>query len=234
MAGNVAQPINEFLLEVRYSPNAKILDYRGSWAEAVSKHMELSDWQIVENRFDVFDKSKDRSFFVSYRNAGSLIRNCTTRNFFADQTNRFLRYLFEQKQFGDSLFVDRFGVRARFATPSAESYADLLQRYTTRYLTLQPAAYEAVGGQLLDMAGPIDFTMKNGTIKSVSGPMPKEQITQAFAWLEAVPERALFFDMDYAVSPKATLGGQEVMNKVKAFSGDVWDIHEKLRTLILG
>ena len=79
------QTINEHLLEIRYSPNPKILDYRGTWAESVSKFMELSEWQIVENRFDVFDKEQTRRFFVSYKNAGALIHNSTTRNYFPDQ-----------------------------------------------------------------------------------------------------------------------------------------------------
>ena len=36
---------NEFLLEIRYKPNARILDHRGDWAERISEHMRLPRWR---------------------------------------------------------------------------------------------------------------------------------------------------------------------------------------------
>jgi hypothetical protein len=48
--------LNEHVLEVRYKPNPKVLDYRGTWAESISDHMKLPEWRIVENRIDIYDK----------------------------------------------------------------------------------------------------------------------------------------------------------------------------------
>ncbi len=50
--------LNAHTLEVRYKPNPKILDYRGTWAELISNHMNLSEWKIIENRIDIYDKEK--------------------------------------------------------------------------------------------------------------------------------------------------------------------------------
>ena len=115
MADITSRSINELLLEIRYSPNAKILDYRGTWAETVSKHMELSEWQIQENRFDVYDKQDTKRFFVSYRNAGGLIRNSTTRNYFSDQINFCVTSLIKNPLVAlyllrDSVFVEGLGL----------------------------------------------------------------------------------------------------------------------------
>jgi hypothetical protein len=62
--------ISENIIEVRYKPNPKLLDYRGTWAEMISTYLELSEWKIVENRFDVFDKDKSKRIFVSFEMKG--------------------------------------------------------------------------------------------------------------------------------------------------------------------
>ena len=82
--------INEYTLEIRYRPNPKILDFRGSWAEAISAHMKLPEWSILENRVDIYDdKTKERAF-VGFRNAGYVAQDTPTRNYFADKTSRYL------------------------------------------------------------------------------------------------------------------------------------------------
>jgi hypothetical protein len=234
MTGAADRIINEYLLEVRYSPNAKILDYRGTWAESVSKFMDLRQWEIVENRFDVFDKEQTRRFFVSYRNAGALIHNSSTRNYFPDQANKFLRFLFDQKAFGDSLLLERLGVRARFATSFDGSFEELLNRYSTRFLTINPKVHELMNATIIDIAGPIDFSTKNGKINTSSGPMPKEQVAQAFSHEKDLPDIALYFDFDYWIRPNTTFPGKEILDIIKSFSGEIWDFHESLISLILG
>jgi len=233
MTDSILESINNFLIEIRYSPNAKILDYRGTWAETVSKHMELNEWQIQENRFDIYDKQNIRRFFVSYRNAGAQIRNCTTRNHFPDQVNKFLRYVFDQKAFGSTLFVERFGVRARFGTAFNGTYEELLQRYTTKFITINPDAQKLINGKIVDVGAPIDFSTSIGNIKSTSGPMPKKQLQSVFNNEDNLPDVALFFDFDYWVRPNTTLTDKEILSKTKLFSGEVWDLNEKLSSLIL-
>ena len=59
MADKISQreSVGEFVLEIRYAPNPKTLDYRGTWADMVSKHLEMNEWRIVENRFDTYNTS---------------------------------------------------------------------------------------------------------------------------------------------------------------------------------
>lgn len=234
MTNVIPQSINDFLIEIRFSPNAKILDYRGQWAEAISQHMELSEWQIQENRLDIFDKEQARRFFVSYRNAGALIRNSSTRNYFSDQVNKFLKYLFEQKSFGDKLNVERFGVRGRFATAFSGSFEELLNLYSTKFITIRPEALKVINAKIVDIGMPIDFSTNNGNINSASGPMAKSQLSKIFDREKNLPEVALYFEFDYWVRPNVTIIAKDILNKTKTFSGEVWDLNENLCSVISG
>ena len=62
--------LNEQIVEIRYQPNAKVLDWRGRWAETMAAKLELPHWRIVDNRLDIHDKDEDRHCFISFRNAG--------------------------------------------------------------------------------------------------------------------------------------------------------------------
>ena len=129
--------------------------------------------------------------------------------------------------------VHRIGVRAKFATNFGGTFDELLQRYSTRYITLNPDAYAAFKAKLVDVAGPLDFTTNEANIKTLSGPMSKEQVSQAFNLEKDPPAVALFFDLDFWVRPESSLSDREILNKVKFFSGEVWDLHERLRSLII-
>jgi len=67
--------VNEHVLEIRYKPNPKILDLRGTWAEQISLHMDLPHWRIVANRIDAFTEGESIHAFVGFRNGGM---GCTT------------------------------------------------------------------------------------------------------------------------------------------------------------
>ena len=75
---------NENILEIRYKPNPKILDYRGTWAEALAQVMSVSEWRIDENRIDVSNKEKTLKAFASYKNAGAVIEGWTNRGWLRD------------------------------------------------------------------------------------------------------------------------------------------------------
>jgi hypothetical protein len=85
-AEHMAQPftrtINEHILEIRYKPNAHLLDFRGEPATSISQHMELTEWRIDENRVDVYSKDQAVRFFAAFRNSGAVMRNTSLADFF--------------------------------------------------------------------------------------------------------------------------------------------------------
>ena len=91
--------LNEHVLEVRYKPNPKVLDYRGAWAESISDHMNLPEWRIVENRIDIYDKKNKDHAFVGFRNAGFVAHDTPTKNYFSDKAVKFLKHLFSFEGF---------------------------------------------------------------------------------------------------------------------------------------
>ncbi|MGB9627770.1 MAG: hypothetical protein ACPL6D_03840 [Thermodesulfobacteriota bacterium] len=102
--------INEHIFEIRYKPNPKVLDYRGSWAEAISEHMQLPDWRILENRIDVYNEKIGERALVGFRNAGFVTRNTPIKKYFPERTIKFFRYVLYLNGFGKILFVERIGV----------------------------------------------------------------------------------------------------------------------------
>jgi hypothetical protein len=53
---NLRRTASEHVFEIRYRPNAKILDKRGEWAEKLSHELELPAWRIGANRLDVVNE----------------------------------------------------------------------------------------------------------------------------------------------------------------------------------
>jgi hypothetical protein len=229
-----AKKINEQIVEIRYRPNAKVLDYRGTWAEMLAEHLSLTEWQIIENRFDVFDKDNSRLGFVSYKNAGFIVHNSPTKNYFSDQANKFFRFLFDQKPFGDPLFIARVGVRSRFATEYNGSFEQLLELYSSRFLTLTPQAKTALAAKIIDLGGPIDAETALGKINSRSGPMSKQQIKEFFEFEDSPPDVAFYLDIDYWQKPECQVASKDLLATLRRYADENWDRHERIISLVLG
>jgi hypothetical protein len=226
---------NELVVEVRYKPNARVLDFRGTWAEAISAFMQLPHWQIVENRIDIF--TEDRSFraFVGFRNAGLVLLESPNRNYFADQATKLLRFVFELEGFGDPVFVERLGVRSRFCDPFAGSFDELRDRFASQYVTLTDQAKQAIGAdaRLVDIGAPLNMADHLGNFNTMSGPMVKDQFPKFFTKDELFPDVGLYYDIDYWVKPERHIPGQQILTQIKDFSTASWDRHERLRDLLL-
>ena len=199
--------LNEHILEIRYKPNPKILDYRGTWAESISNHMKLPEWRIVENRIDIYDKdNKDRAF-VGFRNAGFLAYNTATKNYFPDKAVKYFKYLFSFEGFEKSPYIERIGLRSKFCKEYNGSFDELKDKYSSNYLYLTKRAKEILNAKLLDIGGPLNFADKYGNFNTMSGPMTDEQIPQFFEATEDLPAVGLYFDIDYWQKPKRELNG---------------------------
>ena len=81
-------PLSEYVLEFRYKANPKVLNYRGTWAELLSKYMDVKHFFIAENRVDVFNDEQSIRIFVSFKNAGLVLRENSDHQFFADKCDK--------------------------------------------------------------------------------------------------------------------------------------------------
>ena len=226
--------LNEQILEVRYKPNAKILDYRGSWAEAISEHMKLPQWRIIENRIDIYDDKNRDHAFVGFRNAGFVAYNTSTKNYFADKAVKLFKFICSLEGFEKVPYVERIGVRSRFCKGYRGSFDTLRDKYTSNYLNLTERAREIIGAKLLDIGGPLNFRDSHGNFNTLCGPMVEEQIAGYFGKDEEVPKVGLYFDIDYWLAPKTEVDWREILRHISTFANSSWERFDKLTKLILG
>lgn len=225
---------NVHIFEIRFKPNARILDYRGSWAERISEHMGFSEWRIVENRFDVFDADGKNRAFVGYRNAGFTCFDSPTANYFPDHTLKFIKYLLDIDEFNAPIHVARIGVRAKFHTQFDGSYEELVQRYSSRYLILTDKAKKIMNANILDISCPIDFADKLENFNTLIGPIKGTQAQQYLDRDDEFPEAGLFFDIDYWRKPNKSLENDKILEIISSFSSEAWRKNEQITNLILG
>lgn len=232
----IVELITEHILEIRYQPNSNILDYRGILANSISKHMELSEWRIDENRVDVYSKDQLIKVFVSFRNAGVVIRDTTESDYFANKASKYIRFLFSQKPMPDSISAGRIGVRSRFAVSSPIPFTKLVDQFQQRIFNISDAAMKAFDARLIDVGAPLNFETKNGKINTQSGPMEKEQLSGFFDFKDkdSLPNCALYFDFDYWTRPGEPLVVKNIPSLIKLYSHENWERFTRLRSLILG
>lgn len=228
-----AKSCNENIFEIRYKPNAKVLDYRGMWAEKISDHMRLAEWRIIENRIDVFDKDAKNRAFIGFRNAGFISHDTPTANYFPDQAVKFFNFVLELDGFGSPIFVTRIGVRLKFYTAFEGSFEELFERYSTRFLMVTDKAKEILNAKLIDIGGPLNFADSYGNFNTSSGPMTAEQARQFLSRTEDLPKVGLYFDIDYWQKPEKRVENRKILELISSYSREAWNKHERIYNLIM-
>lgn len=227
--------LNEHVVEVRFKPNPRVLDYRGEWAATIADKMELPDWKIIENRVDILSSQRLEHAFFGFRNAGFTCSNTSTQIQFPERATKFLRLLFEQERFDSKPVVERLGVRSKFCVPYDGDFEELNQLVATKYVTMTPGLAEAFGeeARLIDIGAPLNFEDDLGNFNTSCGPMGNEQLKQFFRAEKGLPAIGLFFDIDYYVHPGKRMSHQEVQSQVQRFSRRSWERHAKVLQLVL-
>lgn len=227
--------INEHILEIRYKPNPRILDFRGTWALAISQLLEVPHWRIIENRIDIFSEDNVIRAFVGFHNSGIILLDTPTRNYFPDHAIKLLKFLFQLDGFGDPIFLERLGVRSKFCTPFQGTFEDLRDRVTVRYVSLTEQGKAAIGfdSSLIDVGAPLNFADKLGNFNTMCGPMSKDQFPRFFSSSETFPEVGLYYDIDYWSKPNKEMEGKQLLNLVRDFAYAAWDRHDRVRSLII-
>lgn len=227
--------INTHVFEIRYKPNPKILDYRGAWAEVISEHLQLPRWQILENRIDVHNDQTGERAFVGFRNAGYIVHNSHTKNYFSDKASKFIKLLGTLNGFEKTPFVERIGVRSKFCKAYGGSFDDLRKRYLERYLNISESAQKILDARVIDIGGHVNFADKNGNFNTMSGPMEQKQMGQFFdqEYVENLPDIGLFFDIDYWLTPKKQENSNDIVSQISNFAEAAGKRFESLASYIM-
>jgi len=226
--------LSEHILEIRIKPNPSFLDYRGEYAQTIKKLMGLQNWQINSNRIDIFDEENTIRAFLSFKNLGFVMKNSVNKNYFADQSIKFVKYVLSNKPFETPIHVMRLGVRSRFVHGVDINFSDLLSMYMKTYVNLSDKAKEIINAKIIDFGSPINFETPYGKINSLVGPMEKTQLQEFFPSVKDVPNVALYVDLDYWKVYDRQLKTEEITSAIKQYSGESWDIDNQLFKLITG
>jgi hypothetical protein len=225
----------EDVLEIRYRPNARILDHRGEWAEALAAHMSLAEWNIIENRIDIFSTDKTQHIFVGFRNAGIICLDSPTANFFSDKAQRFLRRLFDFPDFDDPVLLERLGVRHRAASQFDGTFDELVGRFISRYVGLSQGLTAALAdANLLDVGAPLNFSDVVGKFNTQAGPMLEDQFKTMFRKRDGLPAVGLFTDIDYFVAPAAPVARNDLVAKGAKLISEARRRTASMQNVVLG
>lgn len=233
--GEIDELISEHVLELRYKPDSRVLDQRGSLAASFSEYLKLSEWRITQNRVDVYDKEQTTRVFASFRNAGVVVRNPTDSENFPRLASKFVNFLSRQRPFNKTFPLVRLGVRSRFGFASQLPFSDLFGRFSNRVIDIQPEVRETIGGVPIDIAFPMDFDAPNGRIHSNSGPMESEQLRTFFGFhpQERLPEVALYIEFDYSARPQGNTSATEIISALRDYAARNWDNAQRLRDIVM-
>lgn len=226
--------INDHILEMRYDANPKVLDYRGAWADAISKTLDLPHWQIDDTRIDVYDTDHMHHAFASVTNAGYTTKNAATRNYFSDKALKFLRVLFGLEGFLPEPNIVRLGVRSRFCRAFEGTFEELVERYSSRMLSFPMESLKALDATITDIGSPITMKDKIGTINFMGGPMEKRQSQGFFQMSAGLPEVGLVVDIDYWKTPNSTMKEAEVVAFVKESAEASYSRFQRVCQLVTG
>jgi len=200
--------------------------------------MELNHWKIDANRIDVRDEDASHIAFVSFKNTGFAVRNVPTKHYFSDQAVKFLEILFALEGFETEPFIERIGVRLRVCKPFDGEFSDLVEKYSSNFITISKPAKDALQSKLLDIGSPLVLEDKIGKINLLGGPMGAKQTTQFFATADGVlpsaPSVGLVFDIDYWSAPKTIMAKSELTNLLRQYAAACWSMNDRLTKLVLG
>lgn len=226
---------NECLFEIRFKPDPKLLDHRGRWAERISEHMKLDKWSISENRIDVFSEDRKSVAFLGFRNAGMVLSNVRSKDYFQNYTRNFLTFVLALESFGNRIFVERLGVRCKFADGFGGTFESLRNRFAMRYVRITDDGQAAIGddAEIVDIGAPINFKDQVGTFNTMCGPMAQSQFPDFFDRKGTFPSVGLFYDIDYFELSKRNYECEALIARIGEFFSAGWDRHKRIRDLII-
>jgi hypothetical protein len=192
----------EQVLEIKYRPEPRVLDHLGLWADQLLKEYQLTEWQITQSRLDVFDKQETNRLFISFKNAGLVLRNSTDEHEFLAKTRTFLKFLLKQNPFNTKFSIERLGVLSKFAYEYNGMFDDLRTHISKNLYSINEKYLNLFDGKLTDFAIPLTFQTESGKTNSHLGPMKKDQLKVFLPFVDELPDVCLYFDIDHALTPE--------------------------------
>jgi len=223
------ESFSDHMVELRFKPNAKMLDRRGECAEKLSAALDLPLWSIRDNRIDVFAKDKKRGVFVTHANAGVVCQDLTHPEDFADIAEKAFWAIFVLPNFGDRITARRLGVRSKFLTKFEGTFEELRTLCLERCVKPQDGYLEIMKAHLEDVGAPLNFVDEHGHFNTHCGPMLEKQAKELVERKHDLFPVSLYFDIDYWKTPEDKIGARDSIQFIQLCGRLEW---EKCRAII--
>jgi hypothetical protein len=221
----------EQVLEVRYTPSGSFLDVRGYVADYIRESGFLPHWNIEPNVVSFRDKPdmvQKEGAFAGYRNAGYLVYDPETRNFFVDRASAFWRTL-QKNQHYKLPPLERFGARTKVFLPSDKNFEDI--NHSVFQTLYTDKTREVIGGTEIDVQFIIELKDQEFDVRISGGPVHKDEVRKYLSFESKHFEKAGFFvDLDFY--RKDDLKHDEVPRLLRAAINLTWIKVENLAAAV--
>lgn len=187
------QNLEKHAFEIRFRPNATIVDKRGSIAESCAGS-SLKNWSIKNNRVD-FGNENDPSVsaFVSFKEAGFIAETPKDKGFFITECKEFVKRIWNFIPSGNMI---RIGIRT-IQFQELENFEEENKKLRKAFLAIGDPKTNGFDAELIDVGFPLNFQKGSVQIHTNTGIMKMSQASPFFTDQEALPECGIFIDHDY-------------------------------------
>lgn len=191
--------ISYHMFELRYKAIPELFDKRGSLISFFEKKLEFPHWRVTDNQIVLADnlneKKSKESCFMSHINCGYSVFTPDTKNYFKDKAIKFVTNFFEEDLM-KTVDLLRIGLRSKFIIISEEKFESLLKKVKNDYLKIELDS-NLFEGKITDIGFPIYFEDGKDSYNSNFGAMESKQIKSYFNDKEGLPDRGIYFELDY-------------------------------------
>ncbi len=188
----------EHVLEVRHVASGSFLDVRGYVADYIRGSGLFPHWKIdsnIVNFRDAADKVEREGAFVSYKNAGYLVFNPDTRNYFVDRASAFWKALLKNQHYKIPDII-RFGARTKAFLPTAADFEEMNHLVFESFFTEK--ATTMIGGKQTDVQFIIEIRDASFEARIAGGPMHADEVKKFMGFdSEEFSKCGVYLDIDY-------------------------------------
>ena len=211
-------------IEIRFKPNARILDQRGFIAERLAEAMGFPDWRVNRNTAMTYNDNKSIEVAVSYGNAVLRVID-GTRPAFDARLNHVIHFLTTLPNCENGVETLRVGARSMVAIPFDGSFEELRDKILSTYASPHETAQSRlrIGDRYRfdDLAFTFHLTGTEENVHLSVGPMREEEFHAPFTWKEGFPDVGLFVDADAFTTPDSTLHSSRLRKEIERLLGCV-------------
>ncbi|WP_428739850.1 hypothetical protein [Sulfurimonas sp.] len=214
--------IVEHLLEIRYSPSGSFLDQRGFVADYIRNEGILPHWQIDTNTIHFRDQSEKidkEGAFAGFKNAGYIVYDPDTKNYFQDKSIKFWKTLSKNGHY-DIPEILRIGTRTKVFLPSEKDFQYLNDLIKEKVFSNNIS--KLMGNSIEDTQFIFVLKESDFELRIVGGPIHKNEVQQYIGFEHPQFEKTgIFLDID--ISKVGKIEQKDMVNLIKKSMEMTWN-----------